>query len=486
MKLNLYTSPRFGNRLEFISAVLHEGKGLRDCLQLLNLADHNQEAEETITATVADIEDEIKTTEQTNYEEKQTPVVAGLSDKVAEAVGAVETEEEVEIFDDDDDESPLDNDAQKSAEDLNRVADSQPEAESPAKSQPSEPRPQGLNSIPVVALSPSNSAAEQEELLEYDENPDDHASVSSPSAEQVRLQDEAQGMTSPYQVAVVPRANNSGAATNDIPSENDHSPEEINSHEHYVNEDGRQPGSEGHKDGEQPSQISVYDGDNDDPNGHEDVPEDFNEDQFGGSAEDWHADYEDEAELDNVEEIGGYGHDGVDGNDHFDANDTEYVADIEGAEGDLNVPDEVLPGQAEYSQESNEPAYDGEEHGSSNDFQTLALAHDGAAGLSNPTLEEQVPTVIEPLSTPAIAQEDEDEEELIDYDDEDQEDLRGDVLLHRSHSQSSLTPQKRERDDLSEGSLEDDVDNQGVPLSTDIILIDANSHRPATKRPRAE
>ena len=200
VKLNLYTSPRFNNCLEFISAVLHEGKGLRDCLQLLNLADCNQEAGESITATVTDIEGESKTAKQINDEEKPVPAHAGISNQDTEPLGTANPDEEVEIFDDD--ESPLHHDTQTSGIDFDRNTDIQPKAESPVNHQPSQPCSHDLNSIPIVALSPSTSSAEQEELLEYDQNPDD-VSVSSASNVEVNIQHEVQGMKFPYTIAVI-------------------------------------------------------------------------------------------------------------------------------------------------------------------------------------------------------------------------------------------------------------------------------------------
>jgi hypothetical protein len=168
--------------LDFISAILQEGKGLRDCLQLLNLADDSGNVEEPITNLAGKIDHHgIALTLQNN---KHTEDV-GQPELPGQDVGPLATRnvEEIGIFEgDDDNESQLQSSVRNGTVNIDPNADIQENAESTVN--PSKPpqRSENLDCIPVVSLSASPSPSgpeEEEELLEYDDNSVDRTSAAS-------------------------------------------------------------------------------------------------------------------------------------------------------------------------------------------------------------------------------------------------------------------------------------------------------------------
>jgi hypothetical protein len=173
---------------------------------------------------------------------------------------------------------------------------------------------------------------------------------------------------------------------------------------------------------------------------------------------------------------------------HDDLEHSEHVEHVR--EDDEEEHEHATPhGQSEFVPDVEDvPANEEEEYEASYGVQYSAAADGGNiahGSVSEELVERKGAIVNKNYDMSALAEENEDEEELIDYD-EDEEDLTRDAQRHKSVSQLSLTPQKRERDD-GEESYGEDVEDQGLcRIFGRYISGDSNVYCPALKRPRAE
>ena len=473
-----------------MGAILEEGKGLRDCLQLLNLVDSAQHlGEEPLPSQPGD-EGEHHEEHRTN---PQTPERANVPhngkspDLETERLRALNKEQEVELLDDDDHEEHRD-ETKPTASDPEQNTDIKENAENHGSPPHSPPKTAGFSSIPVVSLSASASPAAQEveDLLEYEENPEEFSEGATgteyPGAGSMYLRQELCHMflTSALDDLVQQNEELETAPQETAPQET--TPQETADNASRKDRESPEVKAEtGNPEPEKPSPISVFDG----GDGQNEGEYDNQQASYGGQneyeQEPWNGEGDRQADHDaEIETYGtqGYPEVGLEDAEYAERVEEDYVDEtVVVTAGELQSfahgPDDL-----HYAETENEP-----DHLAEYSDQADEDNYGEGSTEENQTGEEAI-FVSEAVDTSVLAKKaEEEEEELIDYED-DEDDL---ASLHRATSESSLTPQKRVReqdDQESDGQVDE---NQGSYLRAFRNRAKyANLSRLATKRARAD